>query len=86
MVLIFDISSNIAMFRKPYTTTSLISYPFPPPTAVAGLLGAMTGLDNQADSEGAGSAAFWDYMTGTRIAIGLKTITLVNYYGQFDKV
>jgi len=72
MVLIFDISSNIAMFRKPYTTTSLISYPFPPPTAVAGLLGAMTGLDNQADSEGAGSAAFWDYMTGTRIAIGLK--------------
>ncbi|HHV36105.1 MAG TPA: type I-B CRISPR-associated protein Cas5 [Syntrophomonadaceae bacterium] len=72
MVLVFDISGDMAMFRKPYTTTSLISYPFPPPTAVAGLLGAITGVDNQASSEGAGSAAFWDQMSGTRIAIGQK--------------
>ena len=72
MVLVFDISGDMAMFRKPYTTTSLISYPFPPPTAIAGLLGAITGMDNLANSKGAGSAAFWDQMSGTRIAIGQK--------------
>jgi CRISPR-associated protein Cas5h len=72
VVLVFDISGDMAMFRKPYTTTSLISYPFPPPTAVAGLLGAITGVDNLANSKGAGSAAFWAQMSGTRIAIGQK--------------
>lgn len=72
MVLVFDITGDMAMFRKPYTTTSLISYPFPPPTAVAGLLGAIIGFDNQASSEEAGSSAFWDHMSGTRIAIRQK--------------
>lgn len=72
MVLVFDISGDMAMFRKPYTTTSLVSYPFPPPTAVAGLLGAIIGIDNHAGSDGAGAAAFWNDMEEVRIAIGLK--------------
>jgi CRISPR-associated protein Cas5h len=72
VVLVFDISGDLAMFRKPYTTTSLISFPFPPPTAIAGLIGAITGIDNLAGSRDAGSAAFWDQLSGTRIAIGLK--------------
>lgn len=51
MALVFDITSEYAMFRKFYTTTSSISYPFPPPTAIGGLIAAIIGEENEADKK-----------------------------------
>lgn len=59
------------MFRKPYTTTSAVSFPFPPPTALAGLIGAISGLNHGSDSS-ASSAEFWKQMAGIRVAVGIK--------------
>lgn len=70
MAVAFDITGQIAMFRRPYTTTSSVSFPFPPPTAVAGLLGAIVGLNN-GSHEIAYSAKYWDAMKDTKIAISI---------------
>ena len=70
MALVFDVSSDMAMFRKPYTTTSQVSFAFPPPTAIAGLIAAIVGISHDAKSE-AWRAAFWDQMKGTQIGIGM---------------
>ncbi|WP_338826157.1 hypothetical protein MTBGP_05250 [Moorella thermoacetica] len=86
MVLVFDVAADLAMFRKSYTTTSQVSYAFPPPTAVAGLLAAIAGIDHGA-GEGCKNAAFWQALAGCRVAVGLKnplrwvstTVNLIKY-------
>ncbi|MDN5344105.1 MAG: CRISPR-associated protein Cas5h [Clostridia bacterium] len=86
MVLVFDVKAPLAMFRKPYTTTSLVSFPFPPPTAIAGLIGAITGLDHGA-TRGSWRAEYWQHLTGTQIALGFNrepvpmttTINMIKY-------
>ncbi len=82
MTLVFEVTSELAMFRKGYTTTSMISYPFMPPTALAGLIGAITGLDNGA-GEVAEGARFWPQLEGTQVAVSIRSpinwfITAVN--------
>ena len=72
MTLVFEIASNLAMFRKAYTTTSMISYPFLPPTVAAGVIAAITGLDNGAN-ERADAAEYWRRFGGTRIAISVRS-------------
>lgn len=71
MACVFDIHSERAMFRKPYTTTSSVSYPFPPPTAVAGIVCAILGISNKSN-ETIVNAAYWEKMTGTKIAIKIN--------------
>ncbi len=68
MATVFEISAPIGMFRTSYTTTSSVSYPFPPPTAVAGMIGAILGIDHGASKDGT-SAMYWTQMKGTLIAI-----------------
>lgn len=68
MAVIFDCSSDIAMFRKPYTTTSSISFVFPPPTAVAGIIGSILGIDNESHVDGC-NAAYWSELSGTSVAV-----------------
>lgn len=70
MALAFEITAPIAMFRRPYTTTSSISFPLPPPTAVAGLIAGIVGVNNGSDIESF-SAAYWDEMAGTQIAVSV---------------
>ncbi|NLL37347.1 MAG: type I-B CRISPR-associated protein Cas5 [Fretibacterium sp.] len=70
MAVIFDCSSSIAMFRKPYTTTSSVSFAFPPPSALAGLISAIIGLNNGADEDGA-RADYWDELSGTQVAVSI---------------
>jgi len=77
MAVAFEITAPIAMFRRPYTTTSSVSFSVPPPTAVAGLLGAITGLNN-GSHEAAYSAKYWDEMRGTKIAISI--INPISWY------
>ncbi|MCL5673956.1 MAG: type I-B CRISPR-associated protein Cas5b [Deltaproteobacteria bacterium] len=44
-ICVFDIWADYAHFRKYYTTTSPLSFSFPPPSTIAGILGAIIGLD-----------------------------------------
>ena len=44
-VLIFDIWGDFGHFRKFYTTSSPLSFSFPPPPTIAGILGAIYGTD-----------------------------------------
>ena len=71
MACVFDISGRYAIFRKSYTTTSSISFPFPPPTAVAGIIGAILGIVPNAHRS-AECADYWNEMGGTRVAIGIN--------------
>lgn len=43
--LVFDIAGEYGQFKRPYSPMSPVSYPFPPPTAVLGMLGAIAGYD-----------------------------------------
>ncbi|MFZ3149652.1 MAG: type I-B CRISPR-associated protein Cas5b [Methanothrix sp.] len=44
-VIVFDVWGDYAHFRKNYSTTSPLTYSFPPRTALSGLIGAISGLD-----------------------------------------
>jgi len=44
-VIAFDIFGDLAHFRRFYTTSSPLSFAFPPPTTIAGMLGAIIGID-----------------------------------------
>lgn len=44
-ILIFDIWGDLAHFKKPYTTTSPITYSIPSRTTIAGMIGAILGLE-----------------------------------------
>jgi CRISPR-associated protein Cas5h len=44
-ILVFDVKSFFAHFRKHFSTTSSLSYSFPPRTTIAGLVAAILGYD-----------------------------------------
>ena len=44
-IVVFDIWGDYAHFKKIYTTSSPLSYSFPPRTALSGLIGAILGID-----------------------------------------
>lgn len=46
-VLVFDVWGDYAHFRKIYTTTSPLTYSFPPRTAICGIIGAIAGLSKE---------------------------------------
>ncbi|WP_456441524.1 type I-B CRISPR-associated protein Cas5b [Caldithrix abyssi] len=46
-VLVFDIWGDYAHFRKFYTTSSPLSFSFPPPSTLAGILGAICGAGKE---------------------------------------
>lgn len=71
MAIVFEISGPMAMFRKPYTTTSSVSFAFPPPTAVAGLICAIVGISHGSEGQGC-SASYWPEVTGTRVSLALR--------------
>jgi CRISPR-associated protein Cas5h len=90
MATVFEAFGPIAMFRRPYTTTSSVSYPIPTPTALAGLIAAIVGFSN-GGAENAGSANYWKLLQGTQLAIRLlaplkwRTET-VNYWNVKNAV
>jgi len=46
-VLVFDVWSDHAHFRRSYTTTSPLTFSVPPRTALCGLIGAILGLEKE---------------------------------------
>ncbi len=79
MPTVFEVSGRRAMFRRPYTTTSSVSSPFPPPSALAGMIAAVLGFDKGSD-EWAGNALFWRKMGGTQVA--LRIMNPVSWYSS----
>lgn len=45
MIVVFDLFGDFGHFKVPYTTTSPLTFPFPPKTAIYGILSAILGLD-----------------------------------------
>jgi len=43
---VFDVRGDLAFFRRPDTTNTQLTYPFMPPTAIKGLVGAILGIED----------------------------------------
>lgn len=67
-VLVFDIWGDLGHFKKPYTTTSPLSYAFPPRTTIAGMISAIIGLDKN---------EYADHFTKQISNIGIRIINPV---------
>lgn len=64
-VLIFDVWADYAHFKKPYTTTSPITYSIPSRTTLTGLLGAILGIEKNKNNV---------ELSPEEISIGLKIL------------
>ena len=67
-VLVFDVWGDYAHFRKNYSTSSPLTYSFPPRTALSGLIGAIAGLDK---------SEYFRYFSRGDAEIGCKILTPV---------
>jgi len=70
-VLVFDLWGDLAHFKKPYTTTSPLSFAFPPRPTIAGIISAIIGLGK---NEYADSFRKRDANIGLRILNAVKKI------------
>ncbi len=68
-VVAFDLWGDYGHFRRFFTTSSPLTYSFPPPTAVRGIVGAMLGLDKDAYLE-----ATADLAVGARILAPVRRV------------
>lgn len=66
-VLIFDVWGYYAHFRRFYTTTSPLTFPIPPRTALCGLIAAIIGKEKE-DNE------YLKYFTLNKASIGLRLL------------
>lgn len=66
-ILVFDVWSDYAHFRKGYTTTSPLTFSIPSRTAVCGLIGAIAGLEKENNE-------YLRYFTLEEAGIGLKIL------------
>ena len=72
-VLVFDLWGDLGHFRKPYTTTSPLSFAFPPRPTLAGIISAVIGLGK---NEYADSFMKKDANIGLRIIKPVKKIRI----------
>lgn len=78
-IVTFRISGRYAHFRRPYTNVSSLSYPFPSRPTIAGLLGAILGIQKDEVSE-----TFNELNLKVAVAIEkqIKTVTHVTNFRQ----
>jgi len=69
--LVFDISGPYGHFRKPYAPVSPVTYPFPPPPTVLGMIGAILGLGKDEYHQKLG----WD-----QVRIGIRLLKPAQIY------
>ena len=67
-VIVFDIWGDYGHFKKFHTTASPLTFSFPPPTAVIGMISAILGLDKE---------NYWDYFTLNNTKVAIKIINPV---------
>jgi len=76
-ILICDLEGTFAHFRKYYTNSSSLSYAFPPPTAIAGLIAGILGLERDSYYDVFSSKNFY---SAVEIMVPVrKLIQTVNY-------
>lgn len=76
-LVIFDLTGAFAMFRKFYTNSSSLSYPFPPRTTVAGLIAGLLGYERDSYSEDLGPERC-DIAVSVRVPVR-RVMQTVNY-------
>ena len=69
--LVFEVRGEYGLFRKPYAAMSPVSFPFPPPPAVLGMLGAVAGYDKTDSARRLG----WE-----RVRVGVRLLAPVATY------
>lgn len=67
-VIVFDIWGDYGHFKKFHTTASPLTFSFPPPTAVIGIVAAILGLDKE---------AYWDTFSPDNTKVAVKIINPV---------
>ena len=81
-LLAFDIWGDYAYFRRGYTSTSTLSYPFPSRTTIAGLISGILGLEKDTYHD---FFCFDNSKLGLRILNPIKKINLnLNYINTKD--
>jgi CRISPR-associated protein Cas5h len=76
-LIIFDLTGAFAMFRKFYTNSSSLSYPFPPRSTVAGLVAGLLGYERDSYSEDLGLEQC-DIAVSVRVPVR-RVMQTVNY-------
>ena len=76
-LVIFDLTGAFAMFRKFYTNSSSLSYPFPPRTTAAGLIAGLLGYERDSYSEDMGPEQC-DIAVSVRVPVR-RVMQTVNY-------
>jgi len=69
-VLVFDVWSDYAHFRRGYTTTSPLTFSIPPRTVLCGLIGAILGLEKEDNK-------YLKHLTLDKAKIGLRLLNPV---------
>ncbi len=72
-LLIFDLVGYFAHFRRFYSTTSSLSYAFPPRTTVSGIVAAILGLDRD---------SYYEIFSSERARISVRLMTSVRRITQ----
>jgi len=62
---VFDVEGSLALFRKPYSPVSPVSFPFPTPPAIMGIVGAICGYEKDDCLEMVG----WDRV---KVGVGIR--------------
>ena len=78
-IVVFRYRGRYGHFRKPYSNVSSLSYPFPPRTAIAGLLGAILGVKKEKVAETFNED---DARIAVEMDAEVKTITHVTNFRQ----
>lgn len=68
-LLAFDIWGDYGYFRRGYTTTSTITYPFPSRTSIAGLISSILGIERD---------GYYDIFSENNSKIGLRILNPIN--------
>lgn len=75
-ILIFDIFGDYAHFRRGYTTTSALTYPFPPKSTLIGIIAGIIGLPNERESNKNYYALLRDTLVSLRILNPIKKVMI----------
>ncbi len=78
-IVVFRYRGRYGHFRKPYSNVSSLSYPFPPRTAIAGLLGAILGVKKKKVAE---TFNYGNARIAVEMDAEVKTITHVTNFRQ----
>ena len=72
--IVFDIWSDFAHFRRGYTTTSSLTYPFPPKSSIIGLIAGILGIPNEKSEE---NENYYKIFTPENLKVGIRLLNSI---------